>query len=274
MKQTLDALMREVCVPKYAVLSYEHARETAPHLRTRLSFTPRSILLFLLPYYAGQTENLSLYAAARDYHSIIREIGAHITEGLKKIYPEASFYTYGDHSPIDERHAALISGLGIAGDNGLIITEEYGSYVFIGDVLTDIPPEHLGATEPQPIRRCEGCGRCRAACPTGILRGEGGDCLSAITQRKGTLSPHEIALMREYNTVWGCDVCQTVCPHNRKVKLSPIPFFHELRIPKLTLPILDAMDNDAFSERAFAWRGRAVVRRNLIVLEENTVFGE
>ena len=274
MTQTLDLLMREVHVPRYAVLSYEHARETAPHLRTRLSFTPRSIILFLLPYYAGETENLSRYAAARDYHRIIRAIGEHIIQGLQKACPEASFFTYGDHSPIDERHAALISGLGIAGDNGLLITEDYGSYIFIGDVLTDVSAERLGAVQPQPIRRCKSCGRCRAACPTGILRGEGNDCLSAITQRKGTLAPHEIALMREYHTVWGCDVCQTVCPYNRSPKLTPIPFFREQRIPKLTLSLLDSMDDGAFSERAFAWRGRGVVRRNLTLLEENAEKGE
>lgn len=267
--QALDALMKACDIPRYALLDYRDARETAPHLRLRLDFTPRSVILFLLPYYAGETVNLSRYAAARDYHILIHEVGEQLIRGLKEMCPEASFFTYGDHSPIDERHAALTHGLGILGDNGLLITEDYGSYVFIGDVLTDIPAEHLGAEAPQPIRRCEGCGACRRACPTGILRGEGDGCLSAITQQKGALTEEEIAMMRRYHTVWGCDECQRHCPHNRSPRLSPLPFFHEARIEELTLDILDRMDEATFHERAFAWRGRKTVRRNLLLFEKD-----
>ena len=88
-------------------------------------------------------------------------------------FPDCSYRGYGDHSPIDERYAALACGLGIAGDNGLIINEKYGSYVFIGDVICDVPPETLSAMPVGKILHCSHCGRCRSACPTGILRGEG-----------------------------------------------------------------------------------------------------
>jgi epoxyqueuosine reductase QueG len=118
------------------------------------------------------------------------------------------------------------------------------------------------------IRTCAHCGKCKAACPTGILRGEGADCLSAITQKKGELSEDEKALMRKYNTAWGCDICQTVCPYNRTPMVTPIAFFKESLIPNLTSDCLEEMSKEAFAERAFAWRGRATVARNIGILEE------
>lgn len=259
----MKELFSELSIDSYGALAIEDVHIINERLLAREDFTARSILIFLVPYYAAETENLSRYAAARDYHIILKRITDRLIAGIKEKYPEANAKGYGDHSPIAERAAALHAGLGILGDNGLIIHEKYGTYVFIGDVITDLPPEALLAAPPKEIRTCEHCGKCKAACPTGILRGEGEDCLSAITQKKGMLTDEEIALMRRYNTVWGCDLCQTACPHNRSPKTTPIPFFKESLIPKLDRKILAEMNDEAFSERAFAWRGRAVVERNL-----------
>ena len=107
------------------------------------------------------------------------------------------------------------------------------------------------------------------ACPTGVLRGEGDDCLSAITQRKGELTEREIELMRKNNTLWGCDICQSVCPHNKFPVSTPIDFFYEERIDELTSKVLESLDDESFSKRAFAWRGRKTVERNIGYLEEN-----
>jgi epoxyqueuosine reductase len=234
----------------------------------REDFTPRSVIVFLLPYYAGETVNISRYSSSLDYHIAIRDIGEQIIHVLREAYPECHARGYGDHSPIDEVNAALISGLGMIGDNGLLINDKYGSYIFIGDVVTDVPPHLLGAISPMPVKRCKGCGACRRACPTGILRGESDECLSAITQRKGELRDDEIALMRKYNTAWGCDLCQSICPYNSNPIITPIPFFKQERIPHLTREILDDMDKAEFSRRAFAWRGRRTVERNLDILNE------
>ena len=252
----------------FATLSYADCHEINPGLTNRQGFLPRSVIIYLLPYYSGETVNLSRYAASLDYHLIISEINSGLISLIKNHRPDANVRGYGDHSPIDERHAALSAGLGIAGDNGLIINEKYGSFVFIGDVVTDLSPDELAAVTPMPILRCIRCGACKTACPTGILRGEGDDCLSAITQRKGGLSESEIALMREYNTLWGCDICQTACPHNRNPRLTPIEFFYRDRIPHLTSSVLDNMTDEEFSRRAFAWRKRATVERNVAILEE------
>ncbi len=260
-------MMQDENITLYTVLSYTDVRETLPRLRKALNFTPKTVILFLLPYNTGGTVNLSRYAAAKDYHLCIHSIGERLICRLSKMFPDAAFHACGDHSPIDERGAALIGGLGILGDNGLLITQEYGSYVFIGEILTDISPTQLGAVPPQAVRFCEHCGNCRKACPTGILRAEGTDCLSAITQRKGDLTNDEIQLMRTYHTVWGCDVCQSCCPHNLHVSPTPISFFHEERIDHLTSRRLASMDDAAFRARAFAWRGRQTIERNLRLYE-------
>ena len=256
----------ELGIEYFAVLDYKDLIETGENIRKRAGFEPRSAIIFLLPYYGGECENISRYAASLDYHIALREIGEAVIGSLKEYFPEMHAHPFGDHSPINECHAALISGLGVAGDNGLLINEKYGSYVFIGDIITDIPAELLGAITPKAPKRCEGCGACKRACPTGILKGEGESCLSEITQRKGTLSDDEAALMRKYNTAWGCDVCQQVCPHNRSPRLTPVKFFHKERISRLTREKLDGLDKESLRARAFGWRGRAVLERNLDIL--------
>lgn len=251
----------------FAVTAYAHQREINPGIIKRENFTPKSVIIYLLPYYSGETVNISRYASSLDYHLIISEINKGLCETLHSQFPNARMRGYGDHSPIDERYAALIGGLGILGDNGLLINEKYGSYVFIGDMLTDIEPELLLAREPGKIETCHSCGACKRACPTGILSGASSECLSSITQKKGELCDLEISLMRSYNTAWGCDECQKSCPYNKDPRMTPIDFFGKDRIPHLTEEILDNMTGDEFERRAFAWRGRKTVERNLKLLK-------
>lgn len=263
----LASFFKSEGIEHFAVLDYNCCISTAPHIMEREPFTPRSVIIYLLPYYVSDGENLSTYATSLDYHIAIGEVNCRLQQTLLSSYPDASVKGYGDHSPIDERHAALIGGLGVLGKNGLLINETYGSYCFIGDMITDIPPALLGSIAPQPVRSCRGCGACLAACPTGILRGEGGYCLSFATQQKGELTPEAIALMRSCNTVWGCDECQRHCPHNHSPKPTPIPFFHRDRITLLTTSRLATLDRAALRAQAFGWRGREVLLRNLAHLD-------
>ena len=250
----------------FGVLSYSDCYETNEGIMAREKFTPKSVIVYLLPYYTGETKNISLYAASLDYHLAIKEINDGLINEIKKVCPDAAMRGYGDHSPIDERSAAISLGLGIRGDNGLLINEKYGSYIFIGDLVTDIEPSALGAIVPKPWEYCHHCGACKSACPTGILRGEGEACLSFITQRKGELSADEIAIMREYNTAWGCDLCQTSCPLNANPVMTPVEFFYRDRIAELTPEILDSMSDEEFCLRAYAWRKRNTIERNIKLL--------
>ena len=269
MKAWLDELLAREGITEYALLPIGVLRVVKPELFSRNGdFAPQSALVFLMPYYAGHAENLSLYAAGRDYHLYVRELEARLLSLLSSRFPAASFRFFTDHSPIDERHAACCAGLGILGDNGLLIHPVYGSLVFIGVLFSDLPaPEPFAPCE---LRGCEHCGACRRACPTGALCGEG-ECLSALTQQKGELAPETVRLMKEHRTVWGCDLCQLACPHTRRAiaagVVTPIPFFHEARIPHLDSARLAAMSREEFESRAFSWRGRKTIARNLAAYE-------
>ena len=271
MQAFLSQFFESEHISAWAALDIRDTRTTRPYLLDRLDFTPKTAILFLAPYYAGDTENLSRYAAPRDYHLYMKDLFARFSSALSAYAQDLHAAGFSDHSPIDERDAAARAGLGLLGDNGLIINERYGSFVFIGEILTDAPPAACGAVTPTAPRRCAGCGACRAACPSGILRGESDKCLSAITQQKAPLSDDEIALVRRANTAWGCDDCQSACPHNQKAiregsAMTPIPFFQEKRITRITPALLSDMTAADFAARAFSFRGRAVLERNLAIL--------
>ena len=120
-------------------------------------------VVFAIPYYTKSCDgkkNISAYAVSRDYHLYIKGLESRIVPKLKALYPDVSFAFFADHSPIDERDAAVRAGLGIYGKNRLIITEPYSSYVFLGELI-------VGATLPEgsyvdrDIQYCENCGLCQ-----------------------------------------------------------------------------------------------------------------
>ena len=272
--ETLDDVFASDSITQYAAIPFSACRVTLPRLLERdPSFIPRTVLLYLVPYYAGPTENLSLYAASRDYHLFFRTFGEKLIGYLKSVFPDGGFRSYGDHSPIGETDAAAKAGLGVIGRNGLLINSVYASLVFIGDVVTDVPPEDFPACRPpQAVSFCENCGACAAACPTGILAGNGSLCLSAVTQKKGELTPEEKELILSHGSAWGCDLCQIACPHvGRAIKSgaaeTPVAFFRTDRTPRLTYDGIAAMPDLDFQSRAYAWRGRNTLLRNLALLE-------
>lgn len=170
-----------------------------------------------------------------------------------------------DSAPINEVRAAACAGLGLQGDNGMLINEKYGGYVFIGAIYTDAVFEYGG----DKTSSCIHCGKCGEACPMK----NGRDCLSAVTQKKGDLTEGKKEYILEYGSAWGCDICADVCPYSqRAVKnnvFTPIRFFYEDRTPYLTVDTLDKMTDEQFAERAYAWRGKAVVERNLSLLQND-----
>lgn len=226
-----------------------------------------AVLVAAYPYYAGpRPGNLSLYARGEDYHRVlVRRLGP-VCDFLSKEYPEYRFLPAADNSPLPEREAAWGAGLGLRGEHGLLILPPYGSYVFLGTVLTDAPLD-LPPAAPSPP--CEGCGACRGACPTGALgdRFDGGRCLSHLTQQKGALSEEETTRLAAHDLIWGCDSCQRACPHNRGAALTPLAEFREELVDHLAPEQLEGLTNRtfqaAYGHRAFAWRGPAVLRRNL-----------
>ena len=228
---------------------------------------PQSALLLLLPYYTEDhpERNVSLYAVPRDYHLFSKTLFAELQAFLESCFPGELFRGFADHSPIDERKAFSAAGLGVIGDNSLLITQEYGSYVFLAEVISTLPVASWEQTTAiSTDKGCFHCGKCKDICPMESLSG----CLSYLTQQKGDLSPETIAAMKRYHTVWGCDLCQTVCPMNSNIKPTPIPFFKEQLLPTVTAEMIDAMPPELFEERAFAWKKKKTILRNIAAVEE------
>ena len=163
-------------------------------------------------------------------------------------------------------NAAAAAGLGIIGWNHLLISEKYSSFIFLGEIVTDLElPSKL-----REIGFCENCGICASACPVDLSVE---DCLSALTQKKGTLTAAEEEKILRHGLVWGCDRCQTACPHTQRAIeggtiYSPIDFFSEKCIPTLTADALEGMSDEDFCTRAYSWRGRETILRNLKLFEK------
>ena len=266
MDRLLLECMRQEKIEYYAVLDYNDCEVSSPRIAERMGFSPKSVVVMLLPYFVDVPQNFSVYAASLDYHLAVREITGRIIDRLSESFAQYSYFGFGDHSPIDERRAALSAGLGILGKNRLLINEKYGSYCFIAEIITDAPIALLKAIKPLPVSHCDGCNACISACPTGILRGECDECLSALTQQKGELRADVAELMRKTGTAWGCDECQRACPYNAEPRQTPIDFFHRDRITLLSEELLSGMSDSEFERRAFSWRGRKTVERNLRLL--------
>ena len=272
--------LQKSSIEHYAVIPLKKCKILKEYLLSKNGFDENAnVITMLFPYRSKEApKNLSVYASVKDYHLFVDELSNKLDEYVKEKYPQGRFKLFADHSPIDEVHATCISGLGFIGDNGLLITEKYSSFVFLGECITDLSPAELGLeyAPSTDVTECLHCGACARACPSGCIK-KAGDvcdfnpktlCLSAVTQKKGELDESEIDAMIKHNTVWGCDICQNVCPYTKKAEYTPINFFKQDVILSLDSATLESMVDEEFKQRPFAWRGRGVVMRNVKIFEE------
>ena len=232
--------------------------------KIRLPQNAESVLIACFPYLLAEDNykgsNISKYAVVTDYHDVAINRLKNACEELSKLYPENAFVPFADNSPIPEVRAALCAGLGVCGKNSLLITEEFGSYVFLGEIVTDLEIE---ITETATVN-CIGCGKCVEACPAAAINENGIDstkCVSAITQKKGELTEKEKELMINCGCVWGCDICQDICPMNKNAAVTQIKEFLSDPEPVLT-------GETELDGRAYAWRGKKVIVRNLSIINQ------
>lgn len=217
--------------------------------KSRIPQNARTIIMCAFPYKVKEKEPylLSRYASVTDYHIICGKILNDICEKLKQQYPENKFEYFCDNSPIPEVYTASTAGLGVKGDNGLLITKDYGSFVFLGEVVTDLEIECKNN-----YAECSHCGKCKLECPIALQKSE---CLSKISQKK-KLSDKELQILKKHNILWGCDICQNTCPHNKTAKNTDMLEF-----------IIGYRDKYIIGEdtknRAYIWRGEELIHRNI-----------
>ena len=254
----------------------------------------KSIIVAAFPYYCGDIDksNISCYCRGYDYHLVIRGIMNSICEEIQDRFSEkgdCKDYTedensineentiktevFVDNGPLVDRYLAYISGIGFWGLNGSIITDKYGSYVFIGYIVTNLEIE----TDTPLDKTCLKCGKCIKSCPgNALLEGYDMDakkCLSYITQKKGELTDEEKNIIKKNKIIFGCDMCQKVCPHNKNIEITNIKEFKNDLIKRLDLEEINQISNKEFKRRyynrAFSWRGKGIIKRNLEILEED-----
>ncbi|CAH2212313.1 tRNA epoxyqueuosine(34) reductase QueG [Tepidibacter aestuarii] len=233
-----------------------------------------SVIVCLFPYFSGNVENtnISKYTQGLDYHIVVKEKLEKLSKTIKKDINEFEYKIFVDNGPLVDRYLAQISGLGYFGINNNIINDEYGSYVFIGYIMTNIKLEQDDSLD----KTCIQCGKCIRRCPSGALLGNfemnPKKCLSFITQRKEELTDEEKILFKNNPTVFGCDICQDVCPHNKKINTTKIHEFIENLKHNIDYEEINTISNKEFKrryrDRAFSWRGRKVILRNLEIINK------
>ena len=233
----------------------------------------KTVLISALPYWYPMEEgqNLARFAALPDYHGYFGDLLQKICHTLQETYPQHFFRAFTDNSPVHEQKAALLSGLAVQGKNNLCITDD-GSFVFLGEIVTDL---EISLPQIPPKIACGQCNRCIEACPNGALQETGFDpsrCLAQITQKKGELTAEEQNAIRKSGIVWGCDRCAEACPHNKNLPIAAIALPPNQLLPRITIADLEGLTDrqyrEKFAHRAFAWRGKATMLRNLILSEE------
>ncbi len=243
----------------------DYGRRTDPRL---ILEDTKSVIVCLFPYYTGTKveANLSKYVYGKDYHIIIKEKLKAIGEFLETKIDDFHYKAYVDAGPLNERYLAYKAGLGFRGVNGNIINDKYGSYVFIGYILNNYSFE---ADKPDE-RNCMKCYKCIKNCPGQCILGDSTinplKCKSYLTQKKGILNTDEVEIFRKTTLIWGCDVCQDVCPHNRQAEETIIDEFKENLVYKVDCNEIKQISHREFEkkykDRAFSWRGKKVLKRN------------
>lgn len=246
--KTLDLLKEaEIELVGFCAFSLVEEKLLNCRAKSRIPKGAKTVICCAFPYKVEENapENISRYAAVCDYHPVLQQYLKNATEKLAEHFPQNKFEYFVDNSPIPEVYAAACSGIGVKGDNGLLITKKYGSWVFLGEIVTDLEIETQNL-----YSECVHCESCRKACPKGE-----NECLSALSQKKGELSQIEKSALRTNKILWGCDICAEVCPLNKGAEINPVLELKEGYRNGFSL-------DEETENRPYMWRTKSVITRN------------
>ena len=184
----------------------------------------RSVISVLLNYFPKEilpeknNYKITKYAYGKDHHKVIKERLNILIKEIKKYAGECDARAFTDSGPVVDKAWAARAGLGWRGKNSLLIHPKFGSFVFIGDIITDMELEY---DKVYVKDLCGNCTRCIDACPTGALLAprliDARKCIAYLTiEYKGELPQKEKPKFNDW--IFGCDICQDACPWNKKAK--------------------------------------------------------
>ena len=211
----------------------------------------------------------SVYVHGEDYHAVMSRMLDELERRIRLTFPDTETRACCDIQPISDRSMALRSGLAWLGKNTNVISPQFGSWIFLGEVLTTLD---LEADEPLETL-CGKCTRCIDACPTGALDIpfvlDARKCISYLTiEKRGDIEP-DLASGIGID-VYGCDTCQSVCPFNR-VATESLVFHREDRSPLIDMTIdeLAVISDDEFREKT---KGSAIRRAKAEGIRRNATL--
>ena len=231
----------------------------------------KSILVVGVPYGAGSFySNLSSLGAYEDYHKRVKDVLRAKADELARIHGPFKYKILVDGPALCERSLAVRAGLGFFGKNGLVISPEFGSRFNIGIMLTDIPEEELclegkvNLNHTANVSYCpEDCDICIRNCPTGALNeGKPLDvnlCISYLTQKEELTKDEE---KRLHGQLYGCDICQNVCPKNARIEAEHINPEEILALDEIT---------GKFGHTAMSFKIHLLKRNALIAISKKTL---
>lgn len=222
-----------------------------------------SIIVMCIPYkHEKKSRLMSMGSLSTDYHRVFEGLA----EDIKNAGALGNFKAFTDTGPLFDRSAALISGLGFKGKNEFVINKTCGTYFYIAYLLTEEKFEEYS----EPINYdCGACDLCMRACPTGAInegRFKAELCLSHLTQAVGI----DEKFFPYIKTLYGCDICQRVCPYNKDTPpgLSVFEVDEDIDYEKL-FAISNSDYKKIFGDKAFFWRKRNIIKRNAILRAAN-----
>lgn len=215
------------------------------------------------------------YARGEDYHKTIKTRLHTICDELRARFPDAGFRAFVDTAPVPERELAARAGLGWIGKHTLLINPRIGSWLLLGGFLTTLDLDHNRAPEPD---HCGSCSRCIDACPTGAIEPyqvDASRCVSYLTiERREAIAEAFHTPMADW--IFGCDICQEVCPHNSRRDAAALGE-HGAVVPDRyqnrpgSFDLLEVIGWDA-GARAAALRGTAMKRATLDMWHRNAAI--